>query len=295
MNRSLPHGISCIVSSRQPSIFEFDDYRRFLAAYFEQAKKRNPAWSYRAWAKTAGLKSNTSLIKVIQGQRHAGADILRKLENYFQLRDQELEYFRALVGFSKSEKNPEQKLFWGYRINQLARRKKFRILDDSAVSALSSWYALAIRDLMSLKDFVADPAWISKRFLFPLTPQQVTDAILALSRLKLIRRDELTGEWKPEREDPNTLDDVPSEALKKHHEAVLENAKLALRSVPPKDRQISGTVMPMRASQIDEVKKMVRQFEEDLERKFAVTDGTGDVLYQLEVALFPLTRRGRNS
>jgi uncharacterized protein (TIGR02147 family) len=271
------------------SVFQFHNYRSFMVAHFERTKAKNSAWSYQAWAKKIGLSNNTSLLKILNGSRDAGPQIQTKLENYFSLKGRELDYFRALVALAKAEANPEEKSLWTSRLAQLHPQRQYQFLDDSTFSLISHWYGYAVRQMTFLKNFCDDPTWIAKQFIFKITPREVKATVEALTKLELLTRDPDTGQMRATQGSLNTSDDIASESLKRHHEAVLENARLALRAVPPQERQISGFTLAIRADQIAAAKVFIREFEDQFINRFRCHENA-DAVYQTEIAFFPLTK-----
>lgn len=273
------------------SVFEFQNYRSFMVAHFEATKARVPGWSYEAWARKLGLKNNTSLIKVVKGQREAGPKILHRLEDYFRLSGRELDYFRALVFLSKSAKNPEARSTWMTRLMQLHPLRRYQHVDEATFSLLSKWYGFAIRQMTYLKNFDSDPQSIAKRLAFKVTAREIAEMIDNLLKLKLLTRDANSGRLHASTTSLNTSDDVASESLKRYHEGALENARLALRSIPPRERQISGLTLAVRRDQLDDAKKFIREFEDQFIARFAC-NADAETVYQMETAFFPLVKNG---
>jgi len=49
------------------SIFEYLDYRQFLADYYADRKIAEPSFSYKVWADAAGFKAKDFLWRVLRG------------------------------------------------------------------------------------------------------------------------------------------------------------------------------------------------------------------------------------
>ncbi len=85
----------------QKSILDFTDYRAFLNAHYEDRKRQNKHFSFGVWARSLGLKNNTSLLKILKGSRNAGPAIQEQLVKYFAFDDRERAYFSDLVQLAK--------------------------------------------------------------------------------------------------------------------------------------------------------------------------------------------------
>ncbi|MBT4791621.1 MAG: TIGR02147 family protein [Halobacteriovoraceae bacterium] len=83
-------------------IFFYNRLSDFLKYYFEKVKSVRPQWSYQTWARQLGLKSNTSLTKVLNGQRNVGTDLKAALLEYFEFNAKEANYFNLLVNYDRA-------------------------------------------------------------------------------------------------------------------------------------------------------------------------------------------------
>lgn len=90
----------------------------------------------------------------------------------------------------------------------------------------------------------------------------------------------------------NTSDDIASEALKRFHEEVLTLAHSSIRGVPVSERQVSGLTLAVKSQDLPRMKAAIRKFEDEFLAEFGTSEGA-DTVYQLETALFPLTKTVR--
>lgn len=276
-----------------PRIFDFSDYRSFLSAYFKDRKKQNPAWSYQAWARLLGLKNNTSLLKILNGNREAGPEITQKLVEYFRFGSRERRYFEDLVRLSKSKTDPSLQVTLMEQLRKAHPKQEFELLDEKRFRAISEWWFYAIRQLAKHPEFNADPEWISERLEFKVQPRQIQQAIEVMKKLGLLIQDPKSLKWKSSPTGLNTTDDVASEALKRFHEGVLSILKESIRSVHVKEREISGITLLMSEREIPRAKEFLRKVEDDFASAFErASDGAerADRVYQLEIALVPLSK-----
>jgi plasmid maintenance system antidote protein VapI len=86
-------------------IHDYADVRSFMRDYFEQAKRKNPRWSLRAWANKLGLASASGLAMILNSKRNIGRDLALKLSAYFKFDEDEKEYFFSLVRLMKHPAN----------------------------------------------------------------------------------------------------------------------------------------------------------------------------------------------
>lgn len=269
------------------SVKSFADYRIFLIAHAQEMKKRNPAWSYGAWAKRLGLKTTSSITKVIKGQRAPGASVTSGLIRYFEFSREDADYFRDLIELDRVKRDPRLKAIVMERIEAVYPKAAVRILDDQTFSLISRWYCLAVREMTELDRFVEDPKWISRNFRYKVTAREAQDAIDLLLKTGLLVRDG-KGRLRTADASINTQSDLASEAIRRFHSQMLGNAEASLETVALEEREFISTSLVVSRERLGEAKKFLREMRAQFVRKFEVKGG--DELYQLQLQLFPLTR-----
>lgn len=280
--------------STRENLTQYLDYRTFLVAHAQDQKRRSPKWTYGAWAKRLGLRGTASITRVLQGQRDPGPQMVEELIRYFAFGEREAEYFRDLVRLNKMKRDPKMSSILLEKMGKKNVQGKIRTLDEKTFNTISNWYYLVVREMVRLKHFEPDAGWISRNLNFKATPRDVNQAIRTLVDLGLLVQCEATGAlgiaedgWL------NTSDDVVSEAIRRYHEEMLENAKLALRCVPVDQREISGLSIVIPLDKLARAKELIRQFQDKFSEEMETV--RGDAVFQLQLQFFPLTKvQGEN-
>ncbi len=272
----------------QKSILDYTDYRAFLNAHFEDKKRQNAAFSYGVWARTLGLKNNTSLLKVLNGQRNAGPAIQENLANYFKFDPRERAYFSDLVQLSKLKSDSP---LHGAIVERLSVRhtaSRFQLLTNAQFSVISDWWCYAIRQLTKLPSFDSDPHEIRRHLRYSVSAKQVAMAIRRMLELKMLKRVGETFEATPE--PVRTTNDVSSEAIKRFHESSFENCKTSVRDVSVNEREHSAFVFAFNDAEMPEAKEFLRSMVDQFEVRFGASKNPNQI-YQLQLALIPLTKK----
>src|SRR5512133_1692492 len=92
----------------QVEVFDYLDYRAYLRAYYEAAKRRPAGFSFRTFSKRAGLRSPNFFKLVIDGDRNLGKDTVGKFADALGLEGEAREFFADLVAFEQSTDNTEK-------------------------------------------------------------------------------------------------------------------------------------------------------------------------------------------
>lgn len=277
---------------QRPSIFDFSDYREFLIKYSEYKKSQNHRWSYQSWALKMGLKNNTSILKILNGQREAGKEIQSKIAVYFSFNPDEEKYFASLVTLSKSKNDPTKS-----SVIRDTIKKKFNIvtrltIDDKIFSALSHWIHTTIRQCTKIKNFDYSVENLKNNLIADLPSYKIENSVNTLKDLGLIHIDVDNDKtiWTKKDVGLATTDDLRSESIQNYHQNILALTKLALEEVPVELRDFSAITLAVKSTDLPRAKKFLREMEDDFCEKFDVKNNDGDQVYQLNVQLFPITK-----
>jgi uncharacterized protein (TIGR02147 family) len=210
---------------------------------------------------------------------------------YFAFGDKDAEYFRDLVRLSKIKEDTRLSTLIIEKMGKKFANGAVKFVDEKTFNVISNWYHLPIREMVRLPAFRPDPAWISRNLTFKVGVREVAQALRSLSELGLVALD-ANGRMTVAEGRLNTGDDVANEAVKRHHEEMLENARAALRMVPVEKREITSQSIAISSAKLAQAKELIRQFQDKFSQLMEDEVG-GDVIYQLQMQFFPLTREVR--
>ena len=271
-----------------PSVYDFLDYRRFLADWFRGKKHDNPRYSYRLFAQKAGQRSPSLLLHVIEGQRNLTAATTDAFIAAMALSAADARFFRLLVALDQAATNEERNAVW----EQIAATKRFRdarTIEGAAFDYLSNWYLPAIRELAQRPDFVDDPDWIAATLRPRITPKEAKEALERLQTLGLLVQD-ADGLWSPADASVVTPPEVAHLAVENYHRGMLARAADAIRDFPPDQRHLIAITVAAPESLVPRLKEEANGF---LERMMNLCDDAGgadvDRVYQFNLQLFPLS------
>lgn len=269
------------------SLANHSDYRVYLRDFYQRKKKASPRWNYAVWARQLKIKSPSTLIMILNGQRHPGPALVQSLVRYLKLAGDEADQFHDLVRLQKAKADPELTILLLDKLRKRRPGGEFRLLEQSEFYAISNWYYYAIREMVRLPEFREDANWISESLLFKVTPRQARMAIETMLRLGLLGRDE-SGKLFITAKHLDTSRDIADEGLKRFHEQTLANAKEAIRRVEVSRREISGGCFAIRLKDLPEAKRRIANFQRELCDLLEMPEP--DAVYQLEIGFFPLSK-----
>lgn len=273
----------------KPNLFDYFDYRDFLQDFYQFHKKRNSAYSYRLFARKAKLGSPNYLKLVVDGKRRITDRTLFQFSRGLGLNRDEEKYFRELVMYQEVSDPDSKELHLKALMKYQEKQRTPTPLLESKSRALTDWYHLVIRELVSTKGFREDPEWISRRLGGKITETQASESLELLLGLKLLKRN---PEGKLEQSEPllTSSGDVPGHLLRSLHRFYLRKALASLFSAAPEKRELSGLLLAIPSHRIKEAKEEIKEFRKKMNRKYGMDRNAEDV-YFAGLYLFPITQK----
>ena len=279
-------GVSRAVKAT-PDIFCYLDYRRFLAEYYRRRKKESRAFSFRAFARRAGLRSPNHLKRVIDGERNLSEDGATRYAVAIGLEGDEAAYFCELVRFTQAKTSSERSGAYR-RLTQFAGYRRAQRLDAQHDRYHSQWYIPVIREMLARADFEADPKWIASQ-LVPAVPQKKVEEALSVLRDLGMLTTAVDGTVARSDRVVSTGPETRGVHVVHYHRAMTEMAMQSIDTVPAAERDISGVTLCLPAGAIAKLKERVQEFRREI-IALEAADGEGDRVVHVAIQLFPLTR-----
>jgi uncharacterized protein (TIGR02147 family) len=173
------------------NIFDYTDYRKYLFDFYTDQKQSKKAFSYRFFARKAGINSVGLYKDVVEGRQNLGRALIFKFSAAMGHSKKEAEYFENMVYLNESRTVEEKKLF--FERMMASQTTRARIIETAKYEYYLKWYYSAIRALMALgkyRDTPEDFRKIAKTLNPEINPGQAKNAIRILEKLGLIRKDE---------------------------------------------------------------------------------------------------------
>jgi uncharacterized protein (TIGR02147 family) len=268
-------------------VYDFLDYRAYLRAYYEAAKRVQRSFSFRSFSKLAGLRSPNFLKLVMEGERNLGTDSVPRFCTALGLEGDEAEFFVDLVAFNQAASLADKNRAFE-RISASRRFRAARRIDGDLFAYLSHWYNPAIRELAGRADFSEDPRWIASKIRPRISPTEAAESMKLLLSLGLLVRDRESGRVLRGEPTLTTEHEVRSLGAAAFHRQMIERAAESMETVASELRDLAALTVCISPSTVAEVKQRIHQFREAL-TELCDSDPAGEVVYQLNVQWFPLS------
>ena len=266
------------------NVFEYLDYRLLLADYYSAQKKMQRGFTYRSFAKKAGVAA--SLFKDILNHRQNLT--VRGAQKYavaMELAKSELEYFRSLVCFNNGKTNAEKNRFLSEMV-RLRGRSQARFLESKQYEFFSHWYNAVVREMVTHKGYGDDSDAIARDITPGVTPAKIRKSIALLKDLDLIYQDS-NGRWLARDKIVSSEFEIQSAALKNYHGGMLECGRYALENIPSGRREFQGMTLSATRETYFKLKERIRLFTDEVLNTVASEQDKAEVVFQLNLQLFP--------
>lgn len=236
-----------------------------IKSEFEARSKKNPAYSLRAFAQSLDIDSST-LSSLLSGKRTLTQKTALKILNKFDI------------------SNIERKELLFASLKNKSKTENLRFIEDAELEMISNWEHFAILALVETAHFQSNIKYISTQLNIPsATVILALDRLMSLGLIKKIKNKIVVCHNSIE-----TTQDIPSAALRKAHKQYIEKAIYSLENHATLDRDITGTTIAIKKSNLPEAKKLIREFRKSLTE--LLESGKKDDVYRLNIQLFPLRK-----
>jgi uncharacterized protein (TIGR02147 family) len=271
-------------ASSMENIFTYSDYRRFIKDAIEDKRKKNPQFSYRCAAIRMGISSG-SLARVLNGTRHPGSDLMRKLTLYLGLKKREAEYFSLLAGFESIKDEGKRRACYQKMLKMRAERNK--PVPKEQYRFFEQWYHVALFELLRTGKYSGDNAAFGSMLIPSVSESKTRKAIELLKRLEYIQesKDGTVCAAHPFLTTGETWESV---AIHAFQVAMSNLGAQALDTIPKEERDFSTLTMALSKEAFARARDVVKKARMEIsaiERECTAPDR----VYQINFQSFPLS------
>lgn len=267
-----------------PNIYCYNNAVEYLRDVYKYKKKINPNYSLRAWSKKMGFKSHTPLVLILNKKRDVSPKQIKKLLAGMDLDNNEAIYFEALAHMDAC-KSASQKEMYEAVLQNHHPDNDFSSMELEKFRMIANWYYAAIIEMTELKDFKADPVWISKRLGNKIDANEAQLALEKLLDFGLLKK--RGRKLVKVNKSLTTPRNIGGEAIRKHHKEMIDLANKSVDEQKASERVLNSCSMTIDSSQIEKAQDLILKFRKNMEKTLETPKG--DHTYQLCVQFFRLT------
>ena len=272
------------------TIYKYTNYRKYLKDFYEE-KKSLEGYTYRDFAKQAGMNSSSWLMHLIKGSKNLSNETAVKVAKVLGLHKTEIEYFEMLVCFTQAKTN-EIKDHYYQKMIALKKRLNIVKISEEHYEYYTKWYHPVIRSLVTKIDFKDDYVMLAKKVLPVITPAEAKKSVILLEKLGFIKKDP-SGKWLQKNLVISTGDEVSSLNVVNYHKQVCKLAEDAFDRSSREWRDISALTLGINKEDFLKIKSEIQAFRKKI-MSIAQDSKDADRVYQLNFQFFPTSKLEEN-
>ena len=243
-------------------------FRLFLQSELARRCTRNSQYSLRAFALHLDVDHST-LSQWLRGRRPMTARSIESIGHSLRLPESAIERY---VDHARRE-------------SEDAALRTPGVLTGETASAIADWYHFAILELTRLAEFRPDSRWIAR--VLDISVDEVNVALQRLIRLDLLDM-AAPDRWVDTAGDARvSLQSLPPETVAVRQAGSARLSAAAARHVPVAFRDQTSITVAVNSRSLPRAFEIVSRFRQQL--LDLLTEGDADDVYQIEIALFPVT------
>lgn len=257
-------------------------YQDILRDEYLNRRSKNNLYSIRAYARDLGM-SQPFLTQVLGKKRKLSDEKAIQISEKLKLKANQKKLFVNLVRYELAGSLTTREILFAEIQGILKKNPEYFVLPEDSFRIVSDWYYYAILEMIGMKGFKNDIAWISKKLTIP-----EIDVEIALRRLKRVGLLVEKGNKLEKVQQNYIFENVPSEALRKHHHQTLDLAHAALEKHALDEREFTAVTLTMDPKKIGKAKQMIKEFTEHFMSEMEKTEARG--VYKVALQLFRLDK-----
>jgi uncharacterized protein (TIGR02147 family) len=278
------------IAAQRPDVYRYHDYRAFLKDWIAYRKTVRAGYSMRTLATEAKLASGY-LPPVLSGARDLSMKALLKILPILGLNRPEQNYLESLVRLQISD-SQEGRIAAVARMRRSSAYQRRNPNEAELFEYMSRWQYIAIREMAALPGFKADPDWIRSRLKTPVPAAEIEQALRFLGKHGYLNVLD-DGTVAPPKEQIECAGGVYKVALTQYHRQMFGLAAESIDNSTAAERDLVGHTLVISDSKFEKARKILHEALDRIRDLGGATDGEGDSsVYHVELALFPLTKRG---
>lgn len=269
------------------AIFEYFDYRSFLRDYYAENKSQNRYFSYRFFARKAGIKSPVFFKEVAEGKKKLSPVMIEKFSSALHLNEKEATYFKYLVLFEQAN-NAKDKQEHYVVLRSMENVKSEKALSADQYDYFSTWHNVVIRELVTLFDFKDNFKLLAATVLPPIKTRDATASVELLLKLGLIKK-RSDGTYVQVDTAITAESGIAALAIRQLNKAMAMHAVTAIENLIKKERTIFGITVGISPGMYDIINAEIAAFKDRIVTLVS-RDEKCERVYQLNMQFFPMSQ-----
>jgi uncharacterized protein (TIGR02147 family) len=274
---------------KEPNIYKYLDYRKYLLDFYNFHKKNTRGFSYRSFAKKANLNTENYLKRVIDKEIHLTKTYRNKFAIACNLNKNEKEFFFLLIDYAKTKKISIKEHYLK-KLNTLSLNETQKEIKYDQYDLLNKWYNIVIRSLVTMEGFNPTAENIAKKLKGFVTKSEVQEALKLLTEKNFIQLKD--GKYALTDRHIKTRDEVLTPLIQHFHSQMIPIGVKALKLKPLEEREVQALTLGVSKNKAKEIKKEIKEFFNKIVLSVSDSDEEKpEEVWQFNLQFFNFTNR----
>ncbi len=256
----------------------------YIKDEYARRTHQNPHYSLRAFARDLEV-SPSWLSDFMVGKKGISEGAALRICRKLGLTVSEEKIF-CLSAKAKHSRSPQERETAAKELNNMKRSSAFAMKPKDFIKT-GAWYHQAILELTELDDFSHHEFEIVERLRLPLAAIRRALTDLQEEGLLEIKNGKMRAMFL---ETESTMD-IPSVAVRKYHEQILQKGISALHEQAVQQREYGSATFAFDVSRVEEAKAVLRKFQKDFSNEFYISSENKDSVYQFSFQFFRMDQK----
>jgi uncharacterized protein (TIGR02147 family) len=271
------------------NLFEYLDYRKYLADFLAEKRRKNPHFSDRMVAYNLGCNPGF-FNRILKGKRNLSQQFVIKLADILKFNAKQKRYFELLVSYNQAKKQIEKDHF--FRQLDIFRTSKIKETAVAQHAMYSEWFYVVLRELINIvpcRNISDETCQLLSRHFYPrVTPDQVRQALSTLDKLELLSQ-RRNGTISAKERFITTGAEIPQVVLNRILLQFMELARLAVDRFSRRERSLSTLTFSISEKGYERIREKLDQYRREILSVVNDEKESIDRVYHLNMHLFPVT------
>jgi uncharacterized protein (TIGR02147 family) len=278
----------CMMKPNLPSIYEYNDFRKFIADYQQAAQEADRTYTKSRMSQLLGLPNSRSFLSDVLRDKPITATFIERFIRLFAFDNDKANFFRTLVKFNQATNPSERELCFEQLISLNKTPKKY--LYQKSYRYYKDWYNAALRALLNVYDFDGKDFHALGRKLVPEVPvPKIKKAFELLLQMELIDKNK-QGFYKPTTSAISTEEFVRDEILKQFQLKCLDLARMAVVNESGLPQIIATNTVSVSKTGLKRIEKQIERFRSQVRSLVHKDEGQPETVYQINLQFFPMMK-----
>lgn len=264
----------------------YNDYRKYLADYYKDRKKRSASFSYRYFCMKSGIKSPIYYKEIVSGKRNLTPSTINAFIKGLKLNATDAAFFTALVHFNQSKTEQEKQYFLD-RMRNLRRKVTQKTISLDYYEYYSRWFIPVVRELAVYRNWKNDFGKLAKMVKPRIKKSEAKESVEFLLNKGFLKIDD-NGKYIQTNPAITSGTEVISLGVRSFNKKMAQLGVDAISSVPPTQRDIRTVTIGVSQKSYSLIKEEIRDFVNKVIR-IVDDDKESDRVFNLGIQFFPLS------